>query len=428
MATDRRATALLSDVRSDTLRTHDVREKSVADPDADTGPRDLVGASWRRVRANGLDPGARTPEVAPLPETDVQARRERSRLRDLLPQLRAHLRPASEAAGQALIVTDADGRVLWRDGDKSVSRFADRLGMVGGSAWTEGSVGTNAIGTCIVTGVPVHIHGGEHYAQMHTVWTCAAAPLHDPISGKLLGVVDLSGPARTGNANMLSLVTVAAKLASVEVRAAHLERLNELRSIAAPVLAKVGGKAVAVATDGATAAVTGFVAPEQIALPNDMPAGETWIPTLGRVLVDPLPGGWLLRVQDEDSVDDGSLSTLVLDLAGAEPEVRMTGPGGDWSHHPSPRHAEILLALVRHRDGRSASELASDLFADRTRTVTVRAEVSRLRRTLGPILQRQPYRLADGLDVRLVLPERPLDLLPESSAPVVTAVRGTPAS
>ncbi|MDN5856321.1 MAG: GAF domain-containing protein [Actinomycetia bacterium] len=425
MATDRRATTRLSDVRSDTRRTHEVRDQSVANPDADTRPRDLVGASWQRVRANGLDPSAKTPEIAPLPETDVQARRERSRLRDLLPQLRAHLRPAGEAVGQALIVTDADGRVLWRDGGKRVSQFADRLGMVGGSAWTEASVGTNAIGTCIVTGAPVHIHGGEHYAQMHTVWTCAAAPLHDPVTGKLLGVVDLSGPSRTGNANMLSLVTVAARLAEVEVRAAHLERLNELRSVAAPVLAKVGGKAVAIAPDGTTAAVTGFAAPEQIALPSDMPAGEVWLPTLGRVLVDPLPGGWLLRVQDDDSVDDGSLSTLVLDLSGTDPELRVNGPGGDWKHRPSPRHAEILLALVRHRDGRSASELAVDLFAEGSRTVTVRAEVSRLRRTLGPLLQRQPYRFADGLDLRLVLPERSLELLPESSAPVVAAVRGT---
>lgn len=422
MGADHAATALGRVARSETRQTHRVRDAAMSGSAAGATPRELIGASWQRVRAKGLDP-SKTPVVPPLPETDLQARRERSRLRDLLPQLRAHLRPAGEAVGQALVVSDADGRVLWREGGKRVSQFADRLGLVGGSGWAEGHVGTNAIGTCIVTGAPVHIHGGEHYSELHTVWTCAAAPLHDPVTGNLLGVVDLSGPTRTGSANMLSLVTVAARLAEVEVRAAQLERLNELRAVAAPVLARASGKALALAPDGTTAAVTGFVAPDRVALPRDMAAGEVWLPTLGRVLADPLPGGWLLRLSDDGSIEDVNASTLVLDLSRAEPELRVSGPSGDWSHRPSPRHAEILLALVRHRDGRSASQLAADLFADPSRTVTVRAEVSRLRRTMGPMLQRQPYRFADGLDVRVVLPERLFDLLPASSAPVVAAVR-----
>lgn len=423
MVADRRATALSSDLRSDTRRTHQIRAAAMSGRAPRTRPRPLIGASWRRMQARGLDP-AGAPEVAPLPESDLQSRREHSRLRDLLPQLRASLRPAGEAAGQVMVISDAEGRVLWREGGAGVSRYADRLGFIGGSAWTEGNVGTNAIGTCIVTGAPVHIHGGEHFAESHTAWTCAAAPLHDPVTGRLLGVVDLSGPARTGHANTLSLVTVAARLAEVEVRAAYLERLNELRAVAAPVLAKVGGKAIALAPDGTTAAVTGFLAPEHIALPSDLTAGEAWLPSLGPVLAEPLPGGWLLRVREGVQADDVSASTLVLDLSGADPDVEVSGPSGAWSYKPSPRHAEILLSLTRHRDGRSAAELAGDLFADASRTVTVRAEVSRLRRTMGPLLQRQPYRFADGVDVRLVLPERPVDLLAASNAPVVSAVRG----
>lgn len=426
MAAKRRGTALSSDLRADTRRTHEVRDDAMSGRVPSTGLRPLIGDSWQRVRARGLDPSG-APAIAPLPDADLQARRERSRLRALLPQLRAHLRPAGEAAGQVMVVSDVDGRVLWREGGVGVSRYADRLGFVGGSAWTEGNVGTNAIGTCIVTGAPIHIHAAEHFTESHTAWTCAAAPLHDPVTGRLLGVVDLSGPARTGHANTLSLVTVAARLAEVEVRAAHLERLHELRAVAAPVLAKVGGKAVALAPDGTTAAATGFVAPEHIALPSDMTAGEAWLPMLGRVLAEPLPGGWLLRVRDGDLFDEARMSSLVLDLTGPEPTVLVSAPSGDWSHKPSPRHAEILLALVRNRGGRSAAELAGDLFGDESRTVTVRAEVSRLRRTLGPLLMRQPYRIAGSVDVRLVLPEQPTALLPESSAPVVTAVRGTPA-
>ena len=75
-----------------------------------------------------------------------------------------------------------------------VRRLADRLGFVGGSAWTEANVGTNAIGTALVLGEAVQIHGAEHFVESHTIWGCAAAPLVDPWTGTTIGVVDVSGP------------------------------------------------------------------------------------------------------------------------------------------------------------------------------------------------------------------------------------------
>jgi hypothetical protein len=73
--------------------------------------------------------------------------------------------------------------------------------------------------------------------------------------------------------------------------------------------------------------------------------------------------------------------------------------------------------------GRSASDLADDLFAAPGRLVTVRAEVSRLRRVLGGLLLTQPYRLAPHLDAAVRMPADPGALLPGSSAPVVVHLR-----
>jgi hypothetical protein len=53
--------------------------------------------------------------------------------------------------------------------------------------------------------------------------------------------------------------------------------------------------------------------------------------------------------------------------------------------------------------------------------VTVRAEMSRLRRTLGPLLQHQPYRFGEDVRTELRLP--PGELLPASGAPVVQQQR-----
>ncbi|WP_418277663.1 GAF domain-containing protein [Isoptericola jiangsuensis] len=69
------------------------------------------------------------------------------------------------------------------------------------------------------------------------------------------------------------------------------------------------------------------------------------------------------------------------------------------------RHAEILALLGEHPNGLSVEELAVLLHPGDLSAVTVRAEVSRLRRAAGPlVVGSRPYRLAPGVrtDVAVV--------------------------
>ncbi|GAB3780667.1 GAF domain-containing protein [Nocardioides ungokensis] len=387
-------------------------------PAGSAPPRAEIAASWRRMALCGLDP-AGGPEVAPLPEVEVERRRSSSGLARVVPGLVRSLESVVDA-GQLVVVSDEEGRVLWRRGTPRVQRMADDLGFVRGSAWTEGNVGTNAIGTALVLGTPVQIRGGEHFVESHTRWGCAAAPVTDPWTGRSLGVVDVSGPSRTLHPAELALVEMAARLASLEIVEQHRARLDRLRGHAAPLLARIEGPALVVDRDGHLAASAGLRAPDRVALPDDLADGDAWLPRLGATRVESLPDGWLLRL---DGLEDVAPSALVVDLVG-DPEVRVTGPSGRWAQRLSRRHAEILLALVEAGPtGRTASELAADLFAAPGRPVTVRAEVSRLRRVLGGLLMTQPYRLAPHLDAQVRLPVDPRSLLPGSSAPVVLRLR-----
>lgn len=388
-------------------------------------PRPVIQASWKRLRRLGMDPGS-APAVAPLDAAELERRRTASRLTPLVPHLRDALRPAVEAAGLMMVVTDADGRVLWREGGPDVRRLADRLGFIGGSAWTEGNVGTNAIGTCLVLGVPVRIHGPEHYVESHTSWGCAAAPLHDPWTGRTLGVVDVSGPARIMDPSAVSMVQLAARVAELELRQKRLGELERLRAHAAPLLARIGGPALAVDRHGHLAAAAGLTAPDRVVLPDGVGVGDVWLPTLGDATVEALPGGWLLRLGRGSTTGAGEGPVrLTFDLTGSTPRLSVQGETSSWTHTPTPRHAEILLSLFRHRVGRSAAELAEDLFADATRVVTVRAEMSRLRRVLGPLLRPRPYRIDDVVTTSLTLPQDRGALLASSSAPVVAATRAS---
>lgn len=381
--------------------------------------RPEIRASWSRVHRNGLGPGD-NPAIEPLTEAELEGRRAASPLGELLPHLRHALQPVVEA-GLLVVVTDAEGRVLWRTGGPGVRTRADRLGFVGGSAWTEYNVGTNAIGTCLVLGEPVMIRGGEHYVESHTAWSCAAAPLRDAWTGETLGVVDVSGIAAGMHPTVLAMVSLAARTAELEIRAVHHERLARLRAHAAPLLAAHGGQAAAVDCFGHLAAAHGFTAPPRVALPADLAGGPVRLPSLGPAYAEPLPGGWLLRLVHDEPADQPLV--VRLDLSGRRPEAVVESEAGRLRHVLSTRHAEILLALLQSPDGRSAAELADDLFADASRTVTVRAEVSRLRRALGPVVAAQPYRLLDGVRGEIVPPPTDREVLPGSSAPVAAAYR-----
>ncbi|MGN9789537.1 GAF domain-containing protein [Streptomyces sp. OZ13] len=395
-----------------------VRDAALSGRRPMVGPRADIDESWQRMLRRGLDPD-RDRRAGLLPLEELERRRLASPLLEVLPVLREGLVSMAEGAQHIMVVADAEGRLLWREGSAAVLRKGDSHGFVVGADWKEELVGTNGVGTPLVSRRPVQVHSAEHFVSTHHTWTCAGAPITDPRDGRLIGVVDISGPLSTMHPATLALVTSVARLAEAELRNRHHEALDRLRSVAAPLLGRLGGRAVAVDANGWPAAVTGMAPPGRLPLPSSVRAGRLWLPSLGLCTLEPLPGGWLIRL-DEASPDAAEPGRVVLDLSRPRrPCVTVTGASGSWSHELSPRHAELLYVLARFRDGRSAAQLAQDLFEDPTRTVTVRAEMSRLRRHLAQVLAHRPYRFSEEVEVELVLPERPVDLLPHSSAPAV---------
>ncbi|MEV5018835.1 GAF domain-containing protein [Streptomyces sp. NPDC053780] len=409
-----RAARMLSEVRSARL----------SGGQAPVAPRPVIEQSWERVQRSGVDPDHDVRSGLLSPE-EVRRRRESSALRHVLPVLRETLLSVADVAHHIMVVADEDGRVLWREGSAPVLRRADGLGFELGADWREETVGTNGVGTPAVTRRPVQVFASEHFVRSQATWTCAGAPITDPRSGRLLGVVDVSGPLETMHPATLAWVDSVAKLAEARLRELHARSLERLRAVAAPVLARLDGRALVTDRDGWTAAVTGMPYVDRVALPKSPEAGTRWLPAIGACTVEPLAGGWLVRAA-EGPVPGGA-ARIVLDLA--EPRrrsVRVLGGAGDWTRELSPRHAELLYLLAVHRGGRSAAGLAEDVFGDPARTVTVRAEMSRVRRYLGPYLEHRPYRFCEDAEVELLLPPDPRDLLPHSTAAAVREGRAAP--
>ncbi|MFJ8017921.1 GAF domain-containing protein [Streptomyces sp. NPDC096339] len=398
-----------------------VREAALAGARPPAPPRPEIAESWRRMMAGGVHPD-RDARSRMLSAAETEERRHGSPLREILPVLREGLLPALDEALHIMVVADADGRLLWREGHSSILRKADRLGFAVGADWDEAVVGTNGVGTALVARRPVQVFSAEHFVSSHHDWTCAGAPVRDPRDGRLLGVVDVSGPLATMHPATLAWVSSVARLAERELRVRHLESLERLRAVAAPLLARLPGRALALDPNGWTAAVTGIVPAERIPLPKGFGPGRVWVPQLGDCTVEPLPGGWLLRIAEDRT--GTAVTRVVLDLSRAGAcSATVYGAAGSWAQELSPRHAELLFLLAEEERGRSAAELAAELFGDPTRTVTVRAEMSRVRRHLAGVLTHRPYRFAQDVEVELIRPQDPAALLPHSTAPSVIRAR-----
>ncbi|KUO19229.1 helix-turn-helix domain-containing protein [Streptomyces dysideae] len=400
---------------------NEVRSATLSGQRAPVAPRPVIEQSWERMLRSGVDPDHDF-RTGLLPREEVQRRREASPLRHVLPVLREGLLSVADIAHHIMVITDQESRVLWREGSSAVLRKADGTGFELGADWRESVIGTNGIGTPAVVRRPVQVFAAEHFVRSQTSWTCTGAPITDPRDGRLIGVVDISGPLETMHPATLAWVDSVAKLAEARLRELHLTSLERLRAVAAPVLARLGGRAAVVDRDGWSAAVTGMPYTNRITLPKSLSAGRRWLPPLGLCWVEPLAGGWLLRVAGEPV--PGGAARIALDLT--QPRrwsVTVAGGAGSWSRELSPRHAELLYVLALHPGGRSAAGLAEDLFGDAGRTVTVRAEMSRVRRYLGAFLEHRPYRFREDAEIEVLLPDDPRELLPHSTAPAVARGR-----
>ncbi|GLZ01090.1 GAF domain-containing protein [Actinoplanes sp. NBRC 103695] len=312
--------------------------------------RSVVADSWKRS-AHAITPDSTAPiEIA---DGDLEAYRAAHPLSRVLPIFRDLLGGLAEDGEHLMAVCDAHGRLLWVEGTSTVLRAADAMNFVPGARWDEAHAGTNAPGTALAVDHPLQIFATEHFSRTVQRWTCAAAPIHDPATGRLLGAIDVTGGDHLANPHSLALVRATA-LAAEAFLSTHRPADTVTPSVA----------------------------------------------VLGR---------------------DEALVTL------GQKRVRL-----------GRRHSELLILLLTHPEGRTGDQLGLDLYHDDLNPVTVRAELSRLRRILGPeLLDSRPYRLradlsadfrtvTDHLDAGRVteaLAEYAGPLLPSSDAPGVSRLR-----
>ena len=121
------------------------------------------------------------------------------------------------------------------------------------------------------------------------------------------------------------------------------------------------------------------------------------VPGLGLCTPERVGEGWLIRPREA-----GTAIAAELDLTDP-PVLRLRSAAEPWRTPLTRRNADVLVLLRRAgRPGMTAAQLSTALFGDDQHCVTVRAEVSRLRRAIGGLVTTNPYRLADGVTLSVV--------------------------
>jgi hypothetical protein len=142
-----------------------------------------------------LSQAAITPDVVEAPlsdEGDTAAYWRSTPLQTAVERVESDLRRTAEDGDLVIAVTDPQTRILWTYGGRVMRRKAETVNFVPGGHWDEASVGTNALAIAMRTGDPSMVFSAEHYASMVHNWVCWAAPVHDPVTGDQIGVIDLS--------------------------------------------------------------------------------------------------------------------------------------------------------------------------------------------------------------------------------------------
>jgi transcriptional regulator of acetoin/glycerol metabolism len=250
---------------------------------------------------------------------------------------------ADQFAGEpvSLILTDADAVVLdRRSGDGALTRQLDRIALAPGFSYAERHVGTNGIGTALEGRGPAQVFGHEHYAEHLEDLACAGAPVRHPVSGKVLGVVDLTCWRSDANMMMVAIASTVAK------------RIEEL------LLEQSGRRELTLLHDYLTACQRGrgavFAISDDLLMMNDRArelldpadqgpllaeAGEALAAGRRHQLLVDLPSGHTARVQCRPSWSDG-------DRGGGVVQVQIIASGGTQTHRSVSTAAPSLPAAV----------------------------------------------------------------------------------
>lgn len=184
------------------------------------GVREEILSSWRRARERyHIDPRLRRPGVS-IDAEALQERLARDEGLRLAAPILDHFTRRVRLRDHVLAYFDAEGCLLFLEGDRRIAECVAEIGYSPGTSWAEVSAGTNGTGTALATNKAIEVFAAEHYVAAWQRWSSAAAPIRAPGSAAPVGIVAMTGPWEVRRRQAATFVQALARAIEERLRAA----------------------------------------------------------------------------------------------------------------------------------------------------------------------------------------------------------------
>lgn len=188
--------------------------------------RPEIALGWRRSALSGLDPGMEVKEPR-LFDVDRHSRL----LRAADPVLTRMVDELNDTRFSVLLADHRARIVDRRLGQPALHRLLDKVKAFPGAEYVEELSGTNSLATAFELRKPIAIAGREHFLEALQVFCCYGAPIVHPITRRLEGVLDITGPVEDFSTLLGPFLLRAVH--DIEQRLQEGSRLTEQRLFAA---------------------------------------------------------------------------------------------------------------------------------------------------------------------------------------------------
>lgn len=176
-----------------------------------------IHSSWQRSRTAEIPQGRSAAPMLPV------AKQAPNALQQALTHCAEDLKHIAQQSSMVVAIGDVGSTIIWTASSQQMQRAAESVHFMEGGQWKEELVGTNALALSLKTQQSSCVFSNEHYMASIHDWVCYAAPIIDPYSKQILGVIDLSTTWKNHN----SLGLLAAERCASIIQSALQEQYKQ---------------------------------------------------------------------------------------------------------------------------------------------------------------------------------------------------------
>ncbi|WP_318246788.1 sigma-54-dependent Fis family transcriptional regulator [Bacillus norwichensis] len=200
----------------------------VSDKQKPVKVRQTIYQSWKRCEEYQVDPLQKQTSII-IDDQRLDETLSHSEMYKASLPIVESLHQQVQGTGHLITLADDKGTIIHLEGDQKIKQQAAEMSFIRGADWSEKAAGSNAIGTGLAVGHPIQIFSHEHYCEGVHPWICSAAPIKDPLTGKVLGIIDLTGPRQLVQPHSLSVVQNISKMIQHNFKTHSLKQRHQLQ-------------------------------------------------------------------------------------------------------------------------------------------------------------------------------------------------------